>query len=401
MKVLIVTPEVPYPPDQGGRIRMFNIIKHLSRKNTLYLVSTSISPTSLRYYEKLMEYCKSVYIVPHYNSPLNRASRIVKSILTRRPFVVYKHMSKALENKVAAVVAKEQPDVVLVEFHYIADCVRAINLPRVVDMHNIDHVLYKRLASNPRFSLKKVHAWVQAPLMRKFETIVPQQFDACVVVSREDASRLEDLSGTANTVIIPNGVDVDYFSPYVNLPEIKHSLVYVGSMDYYPNIDAVLWLYREIMPLIWQKRPRTTLAIVGRNPPKSVQALQADSRIYVSGAVEDVRPYWKGASIAILPIRVGSGTKLKVLEAASMGKAIVGTPIAFEGFDFQHGTHVIVGNNAYEISASVIELLDDDARREKLGYAARQLAYERYKWSYCIDQLEEVLESICQKGKYE
>jgi len=309
---------------------------------------------------------------------------------------VYKHASRSLQRIVRSVVTRERPEVALVEFHYIANCVEGINLPRVVDMHNVDYVLYERFARNPRFGLKKIHGWIQRPLIYNFERQIPRRFDACVAVSKKDAIVLRNVSGASNITVVPNGVDTEYFKPSPKILPLKYDLVYVGSMNYYPNIDAVLWLCREIMPLIWQRRPQTTLAIVGRNPPNAVEVLQTDSRIRVTGTVADVRPYWSGASVVILPIRIGSGTKLKVLEAAAMGQAMVGTSVAFEGIDFENARHAVYCEQVDELATAVLDLLEDDEKRKRLGLSARQFVCKQYSWSSCVRQLEQVLECVRQ-----
>jgi sugar transferase (PEP-CTERM/EpsH1 system associated) len=397
MKILIVTPEWPYPLNQGGRIRMFNVIKQLAKSHEIHLISVTLQPLMTGHHDALTPFCASLRIVPQPSASWRIPFRVAKSILTRKPFVVFKHLPKELPRVVDTMVSEVRPDVVLVEFHYLSDCLKGLDVHRVVDMHNLDTMLYDRFAHGPRWGLKKIHGRMQRGLMREFESQLPRRFDACVTVSDNDATLLKTWSNASNIYTAPNGVDVDYFTPGT-IPLRQLDLVFTGSMDYYPNVDAVLFLCREVMPSLWARRPQTTLAIVGRNPTSAVKALGNDPRITVTGAVADIRPYLIQSAVVVVPLRMGGGTRLKVLEAAAMGKAIVGTPIGFEGIEVVPNQHVLVSDNAGDFAQAVFDLLTQPALAERLGLAARNLICEHYSWPACVARLEEVMRLVAQSG---
>lgn len=379
---------------------MFNIIRELAlRHHQIHLVSSLIEPVLSSYVGVLSGFCASLHFVPRPQSVYLKAIWMLCSLLRRKPFVIFKHTSRFLPKIVEDVAGKVRPDVVLVEFHYISECIGKLRLPSVVDMHNIDYVLYERFAQAPRWGIKKIHGMLQSPLMYNFEKGIPHRFQACITVSDKDASLLRQISGATNIWVVPNGTDVEYFKPDCQVSS-QWDLIYVGSMDYYPNVDAVLFLAEEILPKIWETHPDVSLVIVGRNPTPAVKSLAKDARITVTGAVDDVRYYWNRASIAILPLRVGSGTRLKALEAASMGKAIVGTPVGLEGIAFEHNYNAIIAENATDFAQSVLDLLENPDKRKLLGERARSLVVQHYSWSKCVQVLEEILENVT-RGSYD
>lgn len=374
---------------------MFNFIKGLSRRgHQIHLVSTALDSVSPSIANAVAEYCDSLHLVHHPQSTWRRLCWIFGSLLLRKPFVVFKHAPASLGRTVRNVVSKVQPDVILLEFHYLSDSVRGIGLPKVVDMHNIDHVLYERLAHTSGWGLKKIHGLLQRPIMYNFERKIPDRFQACLTVSENDASILRRVTGAAAIWVVPNGVDVDYFRPGRESHSRRWDLIYVGSMDYYPNIDAVLFLCRRIMPIVWSSRPETSLIIVGRDPSPAVKRLSRDPRIIVTGEVQDVRYYWERASIAVLPLRIGGGTRLKSLEAASMAKPIVGTPIGLEGVPFSHNEHAILAERIDDFALAILDLLENGDKRTALGHAARSFVLEHYSWSRIVERLEVVLDHV-------
>jgi glycosyltransferase involved in cell wall biosynthesis len=323
-------------------------------------------------------------------STLLTGLRVGYSVLSRRPFVTLKHTPARLKEVVRSAAHEIKPDAVLVEFHYIYDSVEGLAARRVVDMHNVDHLLYDRFARSPRWNAKKIHGWLQRRFMVDFERKLPGRVDACVTVSEQDCHALKTLSGADNIVVAPNGVDTEYFVPQVASAQ-RFDLLYLGSMDYYPNVEAGLFLCREVMPRVWARRPETTLAIVGRDPTPAVRACGRDARITVTGSVADVRPYLAGASVFVAPLRVGGGTRLKVLEAAMMAKAIVGTPIGVEGIALEHERHALIADGVDGLVEAVLRLLNDPTLRDQLGQAAHSVVSERYDWSLVAAQVESAL----------
>ncbi len=390
MKILFITPEWPYPLDQGGRIRMFHLLQQLAHHHEVHLISVLFQPVSPAEYAPLGLLCHSIQTILYPNSPWRAAGRVAKSLLLRRPYIISKYLAPALPGLVRQTIEQVKPDCLFVNVHYLAACGTGVGVPTLVDFHDIASVLYARFAQNPRWGLKKVHGHLQLPLLTRFEALLPAQLRACTTVSEEDAAHLRRLSGGSNIFVLPSGVDEVYFQPQpVEVADCD--LIYVGSMDYYPNVDGVLFLVQEVLPLIWQKRPNTTLSIVGRNPTKTVQQLAQDKRISVTGWVADVRPYLQRARLVLIPLRIGGGTRLKVLEAAAMGKTIVGTSIGLEGLGLENGRHAIFADTPERLAQATLHLLHSPEYRQQLGTAARSWVVERFSWQAVGRRLEEIL----------
>jgi sugar transferase (PEP-CTERM/EpsH1 system associated) len=240
---------------------------------------------------------------------------------------------------------------------------------------------------------------LDADRMRRYETAAVASSDHCVVVSEADAVLVRQLAPAAPMSVIPNGVDIDYFRPSPETAERPH-LVFTGAMGWPPNADAMLYFGREILPCIQSRFPEVQLFIVGLHPPEAVKALGQQPHVHVTGFVADVRPYMADASVYIVPLRSGSGTRLKILEALAMGKAVVSTRVGAEGLDVVDGRHLLLADEPEEFAAAVCDLLQDPTRRQALGQAGRALVEADYDWKAIAADLDRVYHQVVQpKGE--
>lgn len=258
--------------------------------------------------------------------------------------------------------------------------------PAVLVEHNIDSSLWLRVFRAARSPLRKAGALLQAAELRGIERRLCPRFDLCVCVSEEDADRLRRIAPKAAVEVIPNGVDTEFFSP-IKVEVEPERMVYVGSMDWYPNEDAVVYFCDRILPLIRRKVPGAELLIVGQSPTRKVRRLGGMRGIYVTGTVEDVRPYVASSAVFVVPLRVGGGTRLKILEALSMGKAVVSTSIGVEGLDLRPGIDLIVEDEPTRFAEAVVRLMRDERERERLGKSGRERVAERYGWEGIASKL--------------
>jgi glycosyltransferase involved in cell wall biosynthesis len=216
--------------------------------------------------------------------------------------------------------------------------------------------------------------------------------DKVVVVSQADGQALRALLPTLVTTVVPNGVDTSYYSAADGKEESDTTLVFTGKMDFRPNVDAVLWFVQKVWPLIRREVPEVRFKVVGRNPHPRLRPLKELPGIALTGYVEDVRPYIAGGGVYVVPLRVGGGTRLKVLEAMSMGKAIVSTSLGCEGLDITPGQELLIGDEPPAFAKRVVQLMRDRERRRELGLAARRLARARYDWQHIAPLMEQVYE---------
>jgi glycosyltransferase involved in cell wall biosynthesis len=337
----------------------------------------------------------------HEAGPLRTALRIVRSIATGIPFANLKYTPPELRTAVAEMCASGTYDLVLAEHQHVADDVLAATQSRVVvDMHNVYSELYARMARSSLIGLKAVHSRLQAPLAFRQERRLERAF-ALLTVSPEDSASLMRGGTSRPCFVVPNGVDVDHFrrgGPAWAAPrpavEASPLIVMTGSMDYFPNKDGAIHLVRGVMPLVWRHVPDARVAIVGRDPGREVRQLASDSRVTVTGRVPDVRPYLEAADVAVVPLRSGSGSRLKALEAAAMSAAIVGTPVGLEGIPFTHGSDALISSTPSGLAESIVSVIGDRAFADALGTNARRLIEDRFSWESCRSALDVALTTL-------
>jgi len=266
--------------------------------------------------------------------------------------------------------------------------------PRLIyDGHNAEWVLQSRARSadlrRPRGWPGALYSTVQTSKLRRFEARLLGAADAVVAVSAADAAALRDLAPGADLHIVPNGVDTDHYRP-ADPAGVEPSLcLFTGKMDFRPNIDAMAWFCGAVWPLVRARRPDACLAIVGRDPVPRVRALAGAGRgIEVTGAVADTRPWLARAGVVVVPLRVGGGTRLKVLEAMASAKAIAATTLGVEGLELTPGEDVDVGDTPVALADAIVRLMGDGARRHRLGAAARARAVARYRWQALVPLIE-------------
>jgi glycosyltransferase involved in cell wall biosynthesis len=343
----------------------------------------------------LRRLCKSLDVVlaprrSHLKRFLSFLSSPLPDMALRLPSVDFKA-------KLDATLKREGFDVIQVEgiemARYLLQIKRTGYQSLIVfDDHNAEYVLQKRAFEtdirNPTRWIGALYSFVQWRKLRRYEAMICKLADRVIAVSEADREALRRLVPGLEVTVVPNGVDTEYYtmtkSQLGNCP-----LVFTGKMDFRPNVDAVIWFCREVLPLVQRDFPSVRLFIVGQSPSRRVISLARNPAVTVTGYVEDVRPYISGALVYVLPLRMGGGTRLKLLEAMAMGKAIVSTSLGCEGFDVTHGRELVVADDAEEFAHLVVELLRDAQRGERLGKEARRFA-ERYDWRNIVPKMERV-----------
>ncbi len=266
-------------------------------------------------------------------------------------------------------------------------------IPASLGHHNIESHMLSRRGENEHNFVKRMYYQMEGERVRRYESRVASDFDLNITCSELDCARLRAVAPSAHVVAVPNGVDADYFQPvhsHSNVP----SLIFVGSLNWYPNVDAVLFLLREVWPMVKARHPDLQCDIVGSAPPQSVLNLAAGLKdVHVHGFVDDVRPLMDAATLYVCPIRDGGGTKLKLLDAFAMGKCVIAHPIACEGIDVSPGVNVQLAESAEAFTEAIGRYLSDPTARLEMGRAARSFVVERYSFSQIGRQLCDLFES--------
>ena len=386
LRILIVTPTVPYPPNWGFGIRVFNFVRELSLSHEISVVCYADDDEQDKV-TTLGQYCTSVHTV---RSPLrnlrHKRSAQLRSVLSRRSFQTLAIQTQAMGQLIETLLSEGRFDLVQLESSQLSSLVTASATPWIIDEHNLEYELLQRMYEVERSPLRKFYNWLEYRKFRQEEVMAWRRSDACVLTSDRERGILALQEPGKLTHVAPNGVDIDYFSPK-DIEVDSDSIVFTGLMSYRPNIDAVVFFVREVLPLIVEAHPTARFTVVGMGAPESVTSL-AGQHVSIVGGVPDVRPYVWSASVFAVPLRMGSGTRLKVLEGLAMGKAMVSTSVGCEGISVEDGKHLVIADDPVSLAHAVLQLLHDADLNRRLGQAGRQLVEERYSWVSIVRDLE-------------
>lgn len=392
MKLLWVKGDFLHPTTKGGQIRTLETLKRLHRWHEVHYVGLDFPPHP-EAVARAHEYCSHVYPIP-FAAPDKRSLRfgleLAKGLLDAWPVSISRYRSEAMEGKIAQLARKEKFDAIVCDFLSTSQ-----NMPDlkscVLFQHNVEAVIWKRHAETAGNPAVRAYFQLQARRMLRYEGEVCRRVRSVIAVSEADAQKMRDDYGVRKIAAVPTGVDLDYFAPQDCARAAD--LVFVGSMDWMPNVDGVKWFVSEILPLVRKGKPDCTLAIVGRKPSREILDLQsADARIQVTGTVPDVRPHLWGSQVAIVPLRVGGGTRLKIYEAMAAKVPVVSTTTGAEGLDIAAGENIVIADRPEEFAERCLELLRDGAYRGRIAGNGWELVSQRYSWDVVCRQFEHLLQ---------
>ena len=389
MKVLWVTFGLAYPPDTGFRQRDYHLIREISRHAEIVLFSL-IPPGGVTDPGELARICARVetWQMPRRLPPAGGLARIRAG--------AWHNFYPGAAARLAALAEAEQPDIVQIEHSLLAayrDALPGSVAGRtVLSLHNVAYQQYRRMASLSRNPGTRVAYRLKARLMRGAEAHYVQQYDAVVTVSARESALLTALVARLRPTVVENGVDCGALRP---LAPGGAAVLFTGLMNYPPNADAAVFFARSILPRIRAEVPDVKFLIAGHAPPRRVQRLAADPRIEVTGSVADLRPYYEQAAAAVVPLRAGGGTRLKILESMALGRPVVSTSIGCEGLDVEHDHHLLIADRPEEFAGCVTRLLRDPSLCQRLAAAARGLVETRYAWPAIAQRLLALHASLC------
>lgn len=380
-RLLVVTSRLPYPPREGHQLRSWHLLKALASEHEVSLLSCQRGDDDPALARPLRDIVARMETFPIAATRSNVALgySFVRSVMAREPLVVAKYASAALRGRIAALAR----DVDLVHFDMLplmayADAVPA-GTPVVYNAHNVEHALLSaRAAAEPKPWLRLVLRGQQARL-RAFEQAACARADLVLACSASDAEALRALSPRSAVEIIPNGVDLEANQPSATGTRAGARLAFVGQMGWFPNRDGVQWFLEEVFPGILRVRPDAEFVLVGNASGLEVPAGLA-ARVMLAGVVPDVRPFVHDAAVYVVPLRIGSGTRLKVLEAMALGKPIVTTHVGSEGILLRHDESALFADTAEDFAAATLALLAHPEQAGRLGRAARARAEAHYGW---------------------
>ena len=394
MKILFLSPTVPFPLTDGGRIRVFNLLKQIAQKSEVTLLALETQPTDAEGVAQLQQLGIQVHLVP--NAPtLPRLSlgTLTNAFFKRQPITVARYDLPAYRQKFRELIATDTFDLVHYEMFHTAQFQTETDLPSVLSQQNVDSAIWRRLCGETVNPFYKFAYWTQQLAFQRYERVLSPKFDAVTCTSDIDAAVFQQHCAEDVIEIIPNGVDVAHYQPDFSAEAPAH-LIYIGSMDWYPNEDAVDFFADEVLPRIQERVSDVKFSIVGGNPSARVQKLAEKEGIVVTGRVPEIKPYFAEATVFVVPLRIGSGTRLKILEALAMGKAIVSTSVGAEGLDLKDGEEIFIADESTAFADAVTRLLTDPTLRRRIGENGRARVERDYDWRSIGEKLHTLYESL-------
>jgi len=397
-----------WPATTGGRVRSLNTISELARGHQVTVITTHNHGDDPDGLQQQLSTCERVISVPHPVPKRGSAAfigAVARSWFSHYPVDLWKWRVPAVRRAVRDALAEGNVDLCVADFLFAAANVplRARQtsrsaVPVLLFEHNVEYLIWQRLANLETDPWKRALFEMEWRKLRACEAEACRRAALTVTVSEDDRLRLEELAGI-RAASIPTGVNTDYFTPRHEV-EVPGRLVFSGSMDWHPNEDAVCYFADEIFPLVRADVPGASFTIVGRNPGARVRDLAARPGITVTGTLDDVRPSIGEGAVYVVPLRAGSGTRIKIFEALSMAKAVVSTSVGAEGLALESGRHFLAADTAHEFAHAAIRLLRDPTRRRLLGDAGRALVEANYSWSKVARQFEAHCEEVVAEHAY-
>ncbi|MBN1318135.1 MAG: glycosyltransferase [Anaerolineales bacterium] len=399
MNVLFLTPQLPYPPRQGTALRNFHLIEGLAQQHTISVLSFIESDQSTDRFDwgPLATLCKRIETVSI--AQRSTAQRLRDMILTRQPDMALRLWNKSFANKLAEWLRDEKFDLVHIEGIEMAPFIpilkKAPVRPMIIfDDHNAEYVLQARAFQTDLRIPKRWHAaaysliqWIR---LRRFETITCARSDRVIAVSETDRVALLKLDPNIQVDVIPNCIDTKAYAPKFEKTAPGFDLIFTGKMDFRPNVDAVFWFWKEIWPIIQSKMPDTTWGIVGKSPHGHLKQLADDPAISVVGEVPEIIPYLHAATVYVIPLRMGGGTRFKLMEAMAAGLPVVSTSIGSEGVPVRSGQDILLADSPADFAYNVMRLLQEPELRKTLSDSAIEMVRKEFDWRTVTQGLEKV-----------
>lgn len=397
MNILFLSAWYPLPTDNGSKIRVYNLLRHLDRHHTVVLVAFSFGTAAPEESDEIHRMCPEVHILQI--DPIERLKRgALPTFLSKMPTasLTIPEMSALVKD----VSHSHNFDVVIASTMTMSQYALEVNGIKIIEEHNsLSRWMRERLVAQSS-PFQRVRCWVSWQKARRAEARLYQRFDLVTVTSEEDYQAIRTTSHLKddNLAVVPNGVDCGAFRSY-NAPPNPYHLVFNGSLNYSPNHEAMVWFVTEIFPLIRKQFPAVTLNITGSTNSVDSLALLKDPGVRLTGFVEDIQAEVTSATVCVVPIRQGGGTRLKILEAMALGTPIVTTSKGAEGLDVIPNRHLLVANDSATFATHVINIMANPGLREKLAVNARNLVQERYDWEDIGRSFVTLVEETFQRSK--
>ena len=390
MKIFVLLPRIPYPLEKGDKLRAFNQIKQLAKHNEIVLCAlndnTKVSEQDA--FHALQPYCQSISFIS-----INKAQillGLVRAFFKGLPLQCGYFYNRKAAKRIDMLITKHKPDMLFGQLLRVAEYIRHKSIPKALDYQDIFSYGMKRRADIASPVTRPIYD-MEYRRLKRYEAAIFNDFDVRSIISEPDRA-LFPHERRNEILIVPNGVDHDYFKPQEK--EKKYDLVFTGNMSYAPNVNAVEYLANEIMPIVWKSLPETKLYIAGATPDPRVKKC-ANEKIIVSGWLDDIRDAYALSRIFIAPMRIGTGLQNKLLEAMSMRLPAITSPLANASLGAKPDEEILVGDKAETLAQHIITLLTDKEKADHIAQAGFDFTNRVYDWGKATEKLEEEMRRIC------
>lgn len=397
MKILMLTPYLPYPLHSGGQIRTYNLLKHLASKHQVTLFALIKDDSEKQFIPELEKYCTKVRVFKRSKKPFT-FSNIIKTALSSYPFLVIRNYVAKVKEAVIDELEAEEYDVIHAETFYMMPHLPQTTIPILLVEQTIEYLGYESYAARAH---KLIHTILKIDIkkIKKWERFFWNYCDQLVVMSEDDKRYIAREIGDKKKIeVVENGVDTAWFAQKKRKEPNEPTILSVGTFKWLPNIEAVTFLVEKVWPLVKEKIPTVKLWIVGAAPTsKILDFAKADATITVTGNIPDIRDAFTGSHALVAPVFSGKGTRYKILEALASGTPVIATQTAVEGLGVTHGTHVLISNTAEDLSELTVKLLRSKTLREKLASNGRMYVKKHFDWKLISQKLDIIYQRIGMK----
>ena len=389
MKIFVLLPRIPYPLEKGDKLRAYNQIKQLAKRNEIVLCALNDDPKvdEQQAFQALQPYCASINFIKL--SKPRILFGLIRAFLKGLPMQCGYFYNNKTARKVNEIITKHQPDMLFGQLLRVAEYIRHKSIPKTIDYQDVFSYGMKRRADIASFVTRPIFN-MEYRRLKRYEAAIFDDFDVKTIISEPDRELIPHPKKN-EILIVPNGVDHNYFKPQEC--EKQYDLVFTGNMSYPPHVNAVDYLANEILPIVWKTLPEAKMYIAGASPDPKVKKVACD-RIIVSGWLDDIRDAYAQSRVFIAPMRIGTGLQNKLLEAMSMRLPAITSPLANASLGAKPNEEILIGSNAEEMAQHIITLLTDKQKAEQIAQAGFDFTNRVYDWGKASKTMEDAMKNI-------
>lgn len=395
MKVLMLTPYLPFPPLSGGQTRSYNLIKNLSKHHEITLFSLIKDDSEKKYVKELEKYCKKIRVFKRSKSPWTLRN-ILLTGFSQYPFLVIRNLVPEEKKAVEEELKNTKYDLIHAECFYVMPHIPKTEIPILMVEQTIEYSVYKHFVEDQAPFLIRPLLWLDVLKLKHWETKIWKSADKVVAMSDSDKKAMTGLVPKLDINIVPNGIDIEYFSREPKETRDHPKVLYVGNFKWLQNVEAVDLLIDEVWPKMKKQIPNLKLWIVGMNITDGIKQ-KAVGDIEITEAIPDIRDAYSNATVLVTPIKGPGGTRLKILEAMASGMPIATTSVGAEGLEVSNGEQMLISDNMDELANQAVKIIRDKDLARKLGENARKFVREKFSWQISADELDKIYKEAVKK----